>query len=917
MPVTKCQAFVENAWKKDLCSNCFKSQEEHGGGVTSAKKVLTGQDSLTELQQGQGRYFTLTPQFTVNSRYKQQVHKWNDTVLQQGEAGVEREERDSRDSQDRSLGEEMGEQTAGVIERLDSLVLGCRESTLSSLDSQEEIGSMQGILRKEKDKKDKTRRISFPDYEELQEIIGYGGDMYYSSEDEEPVAEVRSEHKTSDFPEEMTAEERSMLSATKKNTTFNSHAPNLKDPTSSPPPRLGVDKKHTPVISVRPFVREKNPGRVNMVSPMINGELVSNRKDSALETSVRKLVGGEEGSSRGEAKTMKTDRLGSDGSTENSASDSDSVTRDSPPPERDISLSAFDMKRNTENLLPINRDVSSFTKQSSFLSTQIEEQKAKSSAATERLSFLSSYSSLDHSTSDAVPAQKVKPSHYKDEHVTKLTAAKAKLSLPNKNSSLEPEEAKVSCTLQPADEQRAKCSAATARLSFLNSTMGEGASACGEEAPVIPLISQDNAAPAQDQEQAKSHPKSKTEKVVEEGNGTAPAPEAASGPKRNDSSRDSPKVKLTRKSPYVTGPYTNGTAILKGTPKPMITRKPPILKDKPKVPLKPNKLMMRSPSSSPSPTPHGEGKKKGGEEEHEERARQSPDRRGRPEEARSPPSPAPRKNSFRRAGESPCMSLAPSLEPQEVYTAEGCAKESVIISVSASETVKLTDSLDLNPAEKTEPEVVNSGENSPPQVQKNLALKNREALEAIRQSLSNKLISGGPPARVVESIRALESGSAIIGEPQAPAAQRVTSNSFEEARSSIANALQFNGNDNLNRSSTKRQAPMPPEDEEEEDEENNTATQIIVPNETFADDEKNMDIAADEVNETVETKLAPAIRNSSMKSADSCKNKDSKPRSVQFNPETVTVTVPANNPSPKVTTSIINVIISMPVTCHN
>ena len=35
----------------------------------------------------------------------------------------------------------------------------------------------------------------------------------------------------------------------------------------------------------------------------------------------------------------------------------------------------------------------------------------------------------------------------------------------------------------------------------------------------------------------------------------------------------------------------------------MITRKPAILKDKPKVPLKPNKLMLRSPSSSPSPCP--------------------------------------------------------------------------------------------------------------------------------------------------------------------------------------------------------------------------------------------------------------------------------------------------------------------------
>ena len=43
-------------------------------------------------------------------------------------------------------------------------------------------------------------------------------------------------------------------------------------------------------------------------------------------------------------------------------------------------------------------------------------------------------------------------------------------------------------------------------------------------------------------------------------------------------------VKLTRKSPYVVGPYAS-TAILKGTPKPSISvRKPPI-------PAKPEKLL--------------------------------------------------------------------------------------------------------------------------------------------------------------------------------------------------------------------------------------------------------------------------------------------------------------------------------------
>ena len=72
-----------------------------------------------------------------------------------------------------------------------------------------------------------------------------------------------------------------------------------------------------------------------------------------------------------------------------------------------------------------------------------------------------------------------------------------------------------------------------------------------------------------------------------------------------------PRVKLTRKCPYVVGPHIS-SSILKGTPKPVITRKPPLLlKDKPKIPLKPNNLLLRSPSphslsscsSSPSPTP--------------------------------------------------------------------------------------------------------------------------------------------------------------------------------------------------------------------------------------------------------------------------------------------------------------------------
>jgi hypothetical protein len=62
-----------------------------------------------------------------------------------------------------------------------------------------------------------------------------------------------------------------------------------------------------------------------------------------------------------------------------------------------------------------------------------------------------------------------------------------------------------------------------------------------------------------------------------------------------------PKVKITRKSPYVVGPYAS-TAILKGTPKPSVNiRKPPLPKEKPKVPVKPDKFLHNKASPVAAP----------------------------------------------------------------------------------------------------------------------------------------------------------------------------------------------------------------------------------------------------------------------------------------------------------------------------
>ena len=98
-----------------------------------------------------------------------------------------------------------------------------------------------GILKDtNRPKPEKKRSITFPEYEELQEIIGYGGECYYSSSGDEdddstpPPPNNRRQQsagKSGDSltVDEMTPEERSIMNLTRQNTTFNSHAQNLRD----------------------------------------------------------------------------------------------------------------------------------------------------------------------------------------------------------------------------------------------------------------------------------------------------------------------------------------------------------------------------------------------------------------------------------------------------------------------------------------------------------------------------------------------------------------------------------------------------------------------------------------------------------------------------------------------------------------
>jgi hypothetical protein len=177
-----------------------------------------------------------------------------------------------------------------------------------------------------------------------------------------------------------------------------------------------------------------------------------------------------------------------------------------------------------------------------------------------------------------------------------------------------------------------------------------------------------------------------------------------------------------------------------------------------------------------------------------------------------------------------------------------------------------------------------------PEVQRTLAGKNKEALEAIRQSLSNKLINPMPPSRVVESMRAsgscgsldllllpnsnnANSSFADVAAPSAkPDAAKVNhsnenvSSSFEEARANLQDFLLSGRPPALAVAATKRQAPLPPPESVSE----LTEVDQVLPATKEANEEQEEGVAEDGHQENVSTppesaaaqtpKLTPAIR---------------------------------------------------------
>ena len=441
-----------------------------------------------------------------------------------------------------SPGTKPGLKGRDVLNRLDSLLAG---------DSQDVSSEHKGILKQKLNQVNtrcKKKHIRFPDPKKLHKIIGWdGGEEYYgassTSSDSSDEEEKRPAISKSFRNEELTIEERNVINLTRKNTSYNAHAPNLlKDkPTSELellPSTLALGKKtkSPPLVLVRPFTTNSSPGKVNKVQPMINGEIVN-----TYEKQEKKYL---EDAKLSNDMVQVPNELRNDPIIDKLNSDGGSCESSSPPlsegespgfssPEQDI-IRPPKLSSNTA----IKIDVSSAhqSKTSIDIPGKVESTKVGNitkSSPINRLSFLNATLSTDISE-NAAPLDTKDKGDLESAITISATSNVSKGHCPTN-------------LLDPLKTTASSDQYTSVYVSSANSLKGS----------------------------------KEAESLVD-------------GTRRNITQLNRSKtssVKLTRSSPYTLG-TSSSTSILKGTPKPsVVVRKPPVSKDKPKLPQKPSKFV--------------------------------------------------------------------------------------------------------------------------------------------------------------------------------------------------------------------------------------------------------------------------------------------------------------------------------------
>ena len=428
-----------------------------------------------------------------------------------------------------------------VLNRLDILVAG---------DMQEETTKYKGILKQNSKKANsrlKKRHIRFPDSKKLQEIIGWDGGEEYNfassstsgdSSDEEDIKPNRGKTFRN---EELTTEERNVVNLTRRNTSYNAHAPNLlKDnpvPNLELNPSFGLGSgktKSPPLVTVRPFTSNSSPGKVNKVRSMINGETVQfgdkpNIKPDAIVNDKKEPLLNKY------KKDTIVHTLNSDGGSSESSSPPVSDVETSISPDQ----SKFRLPASNSNT-SIKIDVSSSNAQgtpSTLSSEQISSESGKTDIKT-------SYNSDLPHTSNGLSSERCNDISTPTNAISNDNILKRSNSIKSPNTS----------------------------TSFS-----------------VPTVSESLTSTVKSDDYTSVYVTS-----AHSWKGSKEAESVVDGPRKTGSQLNRSKtssVKLTRSSPYTLSTSLS-SSILKGTPKPsVVVRKPPVAKDKPKLPQKPTKIV--------------------------------------------------------------------------------------------------------------------------------------------------------------------------------------------------------------------------------------------------------------------------------------------------------------------------------------
>lgn len=205
-----CQNFVQNAWKKDLCSNCFKSFSDHADSLSgdsddplNSTEEEENQKNSVISQLGHQRYISQAT--TIYESRSLLCHPtWKSCLIQDNDSYVLLK-------RSRKVEEEPPEDTF-------------ENAVLTGLTN----GLTQGIL-KVKDKAvsgDPQRKSSSVGFKEDQvQVIGYGGDDYDSDEGNWEMSSDDDDLSLDSL--DSTEEEKVITKITRENTDFNSNNENL------------------------------------------------------------------------------------------------------------------------------------------------------------------------------------------------------------------------------------------------------------------------------------------------------------------------------------------------------------------------------------------------------------------------------------------------------------------------------------------------------------------------------------------------------------------------------------------------------------------------------------------------------------------------------------------------------------------